>query len=43
MKPTEPAGRMAFKNYILMTIVATFIFNGHGPLEALWRKLTYTK
>jgi hypothetical protein len=21
MKPTEPAGRMAFKNYILMTIV----------------------
>jgi len=71
-------GRMAFSNYILMTIVATFIFYGHGlglfgkvertgqmgivlgiwilmliisplwlsrftygPLEALWRKLTY--
>ncbi len=75
-----PVGRMAFSSYILMTIVATFIFNGHGlglfgkvertgqmgivlaiwimilmlsnlwlrhrrygPLEALWRKLTYAK
>ncbi len=73
-----PVGRMAFSNYILMTVLATFIFNGHGlglfgkvertgqmgivlaiwmvivilsqlwlrrytygPLEALWRKLTY--
>jgi uncharacterized protein len=74
----SPVGRMAFTNYILMTIVATLIFNGHGlglfgsvertgqlgivlgiwllvlfisplwlnhfrygPLEGIWRRLTY--
>jgi uncharacterized protein len=73
-------GRMAFSNYILMTLLGTFLFYGHGlglygsvdrtgqmgivlliwalmliisplwlkhfqygPLEALWRKLTYKK
>jgi uncharacterized protein len=71
-------GRMAFSNYILMTLIATYVFYGHGfglfgkvertyqallvagiwililifsslwlnrlrmgPLEALWRRLTY--
>jgi uncharacterized protein len=57
-------GCMAFTNYILMTLIAVFIFNGaglaiwilllalssfwlrrfrFGPLEALWRSLTYWK
>ena len=79
-KGLSATGRMAFSNYILMTLICTFVFYGHGlglygevdrglqlvmvagiwillllisslwlkffaqgPLEALWRSLTYGK
>jgi uncharacterized protein len=29
-QPLSFAGRMAFSNYILMTLLATFLFYGHG-------------
>ena len=30
LKPLAAAGRMAFSNYILETVVCTWIFYGHG-------------
>jgi uncharacterized protein len=80
LKPLDATGRMAFTNYIMQSLIATFIFYGHGfgyfgaverwgqllivigiwlfqivfsviwlkrfrygPLEWLWRSLTYWK
>jgi uncharacterized protein len=80
IRTLSAVGRMAFSNYILMTLISTFIFYGHGlglfgcvertyqllfvlgiwiillvisplwlrrynygPLEGIWRRLTYLK